>query len=362
LISIKSIVINVITGASITTSVLMVLVGYSDRVNPADHPVIGCVGMVFPFFLVVNAAFLFAWILIRWRRAWIPLAGFLLAYAPMRTYIPLHAKGTPPPGCIKVLSYNVAGYGGNYKYEQALDTIMGYLKRQNADIVCFQEDMSTKFNPVERLPELYPYNDTVHITAPDYPTINALGVHSRFPILRHERIEYQSKTNGSVAFYLLVGNDTVIVVNNHLESTHLSSEDRADYQDMLRGNMDGTTAEAQTRKLLGKLGDAMAKRAPQADAVHYFIKMHQHRYPIIVCGDFNDTPISYVRHTIAKGITDCYVETGMGPGISFNTKGFSFRIDQMMCSEHFTPYNCTVDSKVDISDHYPIYCWLKLEK
>lgn len=359
---IKSIAVNILTGASVVTALLTVLVGYSDRINPADHPTIGCVGMVFPFFLVVNAAFLFAWVLIRWRRAWIPLAAFLAAYSPMRTYIPLHSKSDIPDGCIKVLSYNVAGYGGNYKYDNGLDTIMGYLRRQDADIVCLQEDMSAKFNPVERMPELYPYNDTVHITPPDVPTINAVGIHSRFPILRHERISYESRSNGSVAFFLQVGNDTVIVINNHLESTHLSTDDRNRYKDMLSGNMNRNEAQAETRHLLDKLGDAMSRRAVQADAVHNYVNKHLSHYPIIVCGDFNDTPISYTRHTIAKGLTDCYVETGMGPGISFNTRGFSFRIDHIMCSTHFTPYNCTVDSHIDVSDHYPVYCWLSTER
>lgn len=33
----------------------------------------------------------------------------------------------------------------------------------------------------------------------------------------------------------------------------------------------------------------------------------------------------------------------------------------MMCSGDFRPYNCKVDNKIDASDHYPIFCWFKMQ-
>ena len=111
--------------------------------------------------------------------------------------------------------------------------------------------------------------------------------------------------------------------------------------------------------LLSKLAQATSKRAPQADAVHEYIEAHR-QYPIIVCGDFNDNPISYSRRTIGKGLTDCFVETGSGIGLSYNQKGFFFRIDHILCSKDIQPYNCQIDNEMDASDHYPIICWLKM--
>lgn len=355
---VKSILLNVFTGASATIAVLTVLVGYSDHLHPGAHPVLACAGMTFPFFLIVNLIMFMVWLMVRWQRAWIPLLAFLLAFPAIRVYIPLHTPSSPPPGSIKVLSYNVACYTLIDKYRNPLDTIASYLERQQADIVCLQEDVNIRLNPEERMAAIYPYNDTVHVNIPSSPLINAIGMHSRYPILRKERIDYESYGNGSVAFYLQVGDDTVIVVNNHLESTHLSESDRQRYNDMIRGGMNGEDAKAETRLLIGKLSTAMVKRAPQAEAVARYIDCHRH-YPIIVCGDFNDTPISYTRLTIAQGLTDCYVESGCGPGVSFNRSGFFFRIDQMMCSDHFEPYGCYVDNDMDASDHYPVICWLK---
>lgn len=354
----KSIALNILTGATATTSAAMVLVAYSDHVPPANHPYLACAGMIFPIMLVVNVVLLMLWVIVKWKRAWLPLLGFLLSYPAIRIYMPLHFSSQPPEGSLKVITYNVACYNYKAKQDEPLDTIVSYLRRQQADIVCLQEDANARYSTIDSLAAIFPYNDTVHVNSPRNPMINAVGIHTRFPIVGKKRIEYESNANGSVAFYLLIGTDTVIVINNHFESTHLSDTDRNHYTDIINGSMNTTDAKAETRMLMGKIATSMAKRAPQAEAVSRFVTNHS-RYPLIVCGDFNDTPISYTHHTVSQGLTDCYVESGNGPGISFNRRGFFFRIDNILCSSHYRPYNCYVDDQMDGSDHYPIVCWLE---
>jgi len=355
--AIRTILINMLTAANVLTVGLLLLSGYSDRINPVGHEWLACAGMGLPIIAVVNLLFLPLWVFICWRRLWIPLAGFALAYVPIRIYLPIHPAQTEPDNALTVLSWNVCGYGGNFKYEQAFDSVFAYATRNKADILCTQEDMGPKVK-AKRYQEFFPYNDTTRVSKPGISNVNCVGIHTRFPILRKEVIDYESRLNGSVAYFLLIGKDTVIVVNNHLESTHLSTDDRKRYKEMINGGMPKDTAKAETISLIGILGQSMAKRAPHADAIHQYIESHK-QYPIIVCGDFNDTPISYARHTIAKGLADCFVEAGMGAGISFNQKGFNFRIDHMMVSDHFEPVTCKIDSKTDFSDHYPLLCRMK---
>ncbi len=358
MLKVKSILLNVFTGAAATVALLMVLVAYSDRLHPADWPTLACAGMAFPFFLVGNLLFLFLMVLVRWRRAWIPVAAFVLAFPSIRVYLPMHFSAQPPAGSLKVLSYNVACYLQDKKVANPIDSVFSYVRQQQADIVCLQEDVFTWGRSGHSVGELYPYSDTLHVSPPGMPYLNALGIYSRYPILRRERIRYESEANGSVAYFLQVGADTVIVVNNHLESTHLSESDRQHYRQMLDGTMARQSMPAETRYLLGKLKMSMVKRARQAEAVHRYVEAHSD-YPLILCGDFNDTPISYVRRTMAQGLADCYVESGNGVGVSFNVKGYYFRIDHMMCSSHFTPYHCYVDNSVEASDHYPVVCWFE---
>lgn len=357
---IKNFTLNLIAGANVVTVALMLLAGYSDRLYPPDYPHLCWVGMIFPFFLVANLLFLFLWLILSWKRALIPIAGFFFAYVPISIYMPINMQEAPPEGSLKVLSYNVCGYGGNYKYENGFDTVYNYIRYHDFDIVCLQEDIDTwREYVMSRWKKVFEYNDTT-ILYQSSTSMNCIGIHTRFPILRKERIDYKSVANGSVAYYLLVGSDTVLVINNHLEGTHLNEAERSRYKEMLGGKMVRDTIKAETRFLVSKLSTWMVERAPQADAVHDYIERHR-QYPIIVCGDFNDTPISYTRHTIAQGLTDCFTTTGRGFGLSYNQKGFNFRIDQIMCSHHFTPYKCFVDSKMDASDHYPMICSLKMK-
>lgn len=356
---VKSFAINVVAGANIATVLLMVLSGYADHLNPSQFPLLSVLGMFFPFLLLANLLFLLFWLTFKWRKSWIPLLGFVLVYKPITIFMPLNVSQEEPEGTIKLLSYNVCSYGGNYKYEEGFDTVYNYLVRQDADIVCIQEDVDTWRRYVfHRYQKTYPYNDTIFFKN-DINAANGMGIHTRFPILKRERIPYQSCANGSVAWHLKVGNDTVVVINNHLESTHLSNEDRTQYTNILKGKVSSDTVRQESKMIFSKLGHANAMRAIGANAVRQYIDDHQ-QYPIIVCGDFNDTPLSFSRHVLSKGMTDCFVKTGCGLGLSYNRKGFNFRIDHILVSDRFIPYNCKVDTKMDASDHYPIHCRLKL--
>lgn len=355
----KTFTVQLLTGANIATIVVLLLVGYSDRLNPTDHPMLSTVGMTFPFFLLANMGFLFFWLVFKWSRVWVPVAGFFLAYVPISIYMPIHPAQDVPEGAIKLISYNVCCYGGNYKYEDGFGKVAEYLRDQQPDIVCVQEDADTWRRYVfQEYAKFLPYNDTLILTNNNL-TINALGIHTRYPIVKRERLAYDSKANGSGAWWLQVGDDTLIVVNNHFESCHLTKEDRQQYRQLIKGEIPRDSVRAESQLLLVKLAEANAKRAAQIRKVRQYVEEHS-AYPIIVCGDFNDNPISYSRHEMAKGLTDCFVSTGRGIGLSYNQKAFSFRIDHVFCSKDIQPYNCQIDNNMDASDHYPVLCWLKI--
>ena len=356
---IKTFVINLIAGANIATILLMLLTGYSDRLNPAEHPTLSIIGMAFPLFLLVNLLFLFLWLVIKWKKAWIPIAGFVAVYVPITLFMPLNIRQDIPEGAIKLISYNVCTYAGVNNDLFGFDSVFNYRERQKADIVCLQEDVDTWRKYVfQKYATIYPYNDTTLLHR-NSTINNCIGIHTRFPIIRKERIWYPSNTNGSVAYYLNTGKDTLLVINNHLEGNHLSLGERYNYQRLIQGKMERDTAKAESMFLIGKLAENKAKRAPQAEAVHRYIEEHK-QYPIIVCGDFNDTPISYTRRTISQGLTDCFQATGRGLGLSYNQKGFYIRIDYVFCSPDLQPYNCQIDDKIDASDHYPVLCYIKM--
>lgn len=355
----KAFTVRLIAGANVATVLVMLLVGYSDRLNPADHPLLSTLGMTLPVFLLINLAFLFFWLVFKWRMVWISVLGLVLAYVPISIYMPLNSSQDIPEGALKIVSYNVCSYGGNYKYEQGFEKVRDYLAEEKPDIACIQEDIDTWRRYVFlHYEKTFAYNDTM-VIANNPQSYNALGIHSKYPIIHRERIAYPSKANGSVAWWLKVGDDTLIVVNNHFESCHLNEDDRRQYRQILKGTMPRDSMREESKLLLVKLAEANAKRSGQIRAVRQYALDHS-QYPVIVCGDFNDSPISYSRHAMAEVLTDCYATTGKGIGLSYNQKAFSFRIDHFFCNDKLQSYRCEIDGKMDASDHNPLICWVKI--
>ena len=355
----KAFTVRLIAGANVATVLVMLLVGYSDRLNPADHPLLSTLGMTLPVFLLINLVFLFFWLVFKWRMVWISVLGLVLAYVPISIYMPLNSSQDIPEGALKIISYNVCAYGGNFKYDDGFEKVRDYLVEEKPDIVCIQEDIDTwRCYVFLHYEKTFAYNDTM-VIANNPQSYNALGIHSKYPIIHRERIAYPSKANGSVAWWLKVGDDTLIVVNNHFESCHLNKDDRAQYLQMIKGKMPRDSVREESKLLLVKLAEANAKRSGQIRTVRQYALDHG-QYPVIVCGDFNDSPISYSRHAMAEVLTDCYATTGKGIGLSYNQKAFSFRIDHFFCNDRLQPYRCEIDGKMDASDHNPLICWVKI--
>lgn len=350
----KKFTLQMVAGANIATILIMLVIGYSGYLNPVRHPMMANLGLTFPAFLLINMGFLVFWIIFRLKGAIIPIAGFLICYAPIRTFFPLNIPKDPPKGALKILSYNVWHFAEGQEVENGRTAILDYILQQHADIVCLQEASSGKLEEVDSMmKKQFPYQASA-----DSPGKERLSIFSKYPILGQEKIDYVSKGNLSAAFKLDIEGDTVLVINNHLETTGLSIEDKAQFKNLIKGNLNRKESQHESQRLIDKLGKASAIRAPQAEAVARYIQDHK-KMSIICCGDFNDGPLSYAHRTIAKGLTDCYVETGNGPGISYHRGGFYVRIDNIICSKDLKPFKCKVDTKISTSDHYPIYCWIK---
>ena len=352
----KDFVLRLVAGANVAVILGMLAVGYSDRINPAEHPLAASAGLLFPAFLAANVALLMFWLVVRKLWAAIPVAGLILAYQPVRTYAPLNVPREAPEGALKVMSYNVYGFATWTDPSQPSE-ILAYIARQRPDILCLEEmggGARQRAIADSTLRAMYPHADTARAKGGGDET----GLYSRFPILRKQRIAYESKTNHSAAFWLLTGpRDTTIVVVCHLETTGLSPEDRTQFHRMMKGDVPRDDVPRESRVLWHKLGQSAAIRAPQADSVAAFVRRHQGQ-SIILAGDFNDSPISYARRRLASVLGDCYTATANGPGISYHYNNFYVRIDNIMCSEHWTPYACRVDNTIKASDHYPILCSL----
>ncbi|MCI6671033.1 MAG: endonuclease/exonuclease/phosphatase family protein [Prevotella sp.] len=341
--------------------VIMAAVGNVDKVNPIAHPVLSTLHLCFPIILGFNLFFLVFWVFVRIRTIWLPVLGLLLCYVPIRKYAPFNPYKLQPQTGIKVLSYNVYLFASWEFAKDERNPIVDYILKSKSDLVCLQEAPVRALNKADlsALKAQYAYVDIIDNLQPGSKNMIFL---SRFPILQREEIKYQSEGNMSMAYLVDINGVQTLVVNNHFESFHLNSEDKSDYKKILNGDLQMGDSKKETMRLLHKLGDATARRAPQAEKVAAYVRTYtDRRIPVILCGDFNDTSLSYVHRTIGKTLNDCFIASGNGLGISYHQSGMFFRIDHIFCSSDFVSKITEVDSSIDKSDHYPIFTWLKYQ-
>lgn len=355
----KTLVLRLFVGANVATLLLLSLCGLSSYLSPESFPRLSMAGLVYPLFLLFNLLFIPFWLVFHVRYVWVPLAGLLLNFPFIRAYCPLNLPRKVPEDAIKVLTYNIHAFGESGADPADSRAILDYLLQSDADIVCLQEAYlysRIRRDTLEAAMQAAGYHTLRVDEGPD----RGLICFSRFPALSVSAIPYPSETNASMLCQLLCGGDTLYLLNNHFESNKLTQDDKAHYKEMLtepeRGKM-----ESGARLLMDKMSKAAAIRAVQVDSVAACLRSLR-TCPVVLCGDFNDSPISYTCQRLTRLLTSAYEQSGNGPGISYNQRGFYVRIDHILFSDAWESYGSCVDKSIAFSDHYPLYTYLKRTK
>lgn len=263
---------------------------------------------------------------------------------------------------VKVMSYNVRLFDlYNWTHnKETRNKIFNVITDEAPDVMCLQEfyvDDNGEFPTLDTLIK-FQQAKNFHVEF----TTNLLGKHhwgiatfTKYPIISKGKILFETESNNLCIFTdIKKGKDTIRVYNMHLQSVHL---DNADYRlmDSLEGNKKTGDIES-SKNILRRLKKGFIKRATQVDQVAESI--NKCPYPMIVCGDFNDTPNSYVYHTLTNKVEDCFVESGYGFGRTYDRRLTSVRIDYILKSPSFKSFE-THTIKEKLSDHYPLITYLK---
>ena len=302
---------GILLGINAVAALLLFLSAFSPSIDPHVHPVVSSMGLLFPVFLLVNVFFLIFWAVVYRRFILFPLLALLVCWGSVRTYFPINCfGGDAPEGAIKIVSYNTRAFGEMKPHtKEQPNEVLTYLQNSDADIICLQEYIfggKLKKKDIDYALRGYRYKHYQSLGK----GLNGLGCYSRYPILSATPILYKGTRNGSVAYRIKVGEDTLLVINNHLESNKILKSDVKTYQEMI----DAPSKEnlfAGGRKIWGKVAEATKIRAKQADVLVETIR-NSNEKSVVVCGDFNDTPISYTHHVLCDELQDAFVETGNG--------------------------------------------------
>ncbi len=353
----KYILIQLAVGANVMSALLLLVCALSSYLNPADYPKMALLGLSFPILLLLNLAFILFWLIFSVRYVWVPFVGMLFSLYYIYDYCPVNISEEKPENVLKLLTYNTNFFGQGEVDAKGDYPVLDYLTGSEADIVCIQEG-----NPWGKL-TLKEVDDAMkkrgyNIRRLDDGRSEFLSVYSRLPVLSVERVTYKTSSNGSIAVKLLYEKDTILLINNHFESYKLTREDKIKYKELIK-DPENDQAGQNSKALLGKMAKASGLRGPQVDSVINYIKK-ENVPSVIVCGDFNESPISYsCRRLSSMMMSSAYRQSGNGLGLSYNQSGFYFRIDHIFVSDDWQTYDTYVDKSAVWSDHYPLITYLK---
>lgn len=337
--------------------ILALVISYlSVYVAPDKYWMPALFGMAYPFFIVVNICFMVFWSMVKPKYLFLSLLTIVLGWPYLERYYQLKGKTTEESD-VKILSYNVKYFMGdeNSTQKENADSIISFIEDQKADIICLQEARLRKnqiFNLQRTVKSLYSIN---HYQYARSSTTYGSVTMTRFPIVNMGEIRFKESNNITIYTDMVIGRDTVRVFNVHLQSYQI---DPTKYSIIDSPGVDQEEDLREVKEMGVKFKKAFQMRAEQVREIKKYID--ESPYNVIVCGDFNDTPVSYSYQQLKGELKDAFVESGRGIGRTYIGKLPSFRIDNIFHGEKYHSFNFkTYDFR--LSDHLPISCELKKE-
>lgn len=310
-------------------------------VSPAQFRLFAFFGTAYPWILFLNLFFLLV-LALRFDRfalyiaaaiglGWSHLTGFICVGSP---------APTPSARSLIVATHNLGGLWRGERYSDALleksaEAYVQFLKKDGLpDVLCTQE---TNARFYKRVAEKVGYRHQFNLQ-------KGTVILSKYPMSAGGDVPFGQTANSTLWANVVVGGDTIRIYSVHLQSNRVThdTEKIAEADPRSRG------AWREARRILGKVGSATGLRVTQAELLREHLLRSP--YPALVCGDFNDTPHSWVYRHIGEGLQDVFKQYGRGIGVTFTGVIPFLRIDYLFATPEWKAHSCQVQNS-PFSDH-----------
>jgi endonuclease/exonuclease/phosphatase family metal-dependent hydrolase len=357
---------SILKVGTLITSFSLICAYLAPFVHPSTVKILPFFGLAYPIFLIVQIVFLLIWISVKSR--WAIFTAVIVVIGG-KLHFRLIALGsnpdTIPPNeeVLNIMSYNVRLFdlytaSEDSKYTKR-NAIFDYIVQKSPDVICFQEfyhqDKPTRFSTRDSLIELLDIRDYHERYAHKLRGRQNFGVAilSKYPVIAKGDVIFETQGekdfNYCVFIDVIKNTDTFRIYNVHLQSIKLQQDDYSEFG----GEQVTSEKPSVLRLMIDKLRTAYPKRAEQARTVVEHLK--DSPYPVIVCGDFNDTPLSYAYNQFNRLLVDAYRNTSFGIGSTYVGRVPAGRIDYIFHSKELNSAHFEIQ-EIPQSDHRAISC------
>ena len=333
-------IVAIVAAAALCISYISVFI------SPALSTIPLFFGLFFIPLVILNILLLVIALIARSNAGWITFI-FLL---PSLFFIDLFVRWGEDSGgqegrMLKICSYNVGTFSLSRKYSQSetIVKIKEFIESNSPDIVCIQDYYVKENLNLLKSYDRYPYM---------YPLAENIGrgyignvILSKFPITKTGRLAFDHSSNQCIYADIDHLGDTLRIYNAHLESNSIS------FTSLIKKFRERDNLPEEISKVHDKMALSSKKRASQVEEI--ISHSNNSPYESIICGDFNDTPVSYTYRNLVRNKKDSFKESGKGFSATYSTFWPLLRIDYILYPERFGSVSHST-RRVDYSDHYPI--------
>jgi len=354
----RKILNKIASSAAIINGLLLIIAVFAAYISPEYLVFPAFISLFSPLLFIIQLFFFLLYILLKKKKLIIYIAISLIVYLPVShnfIFLPQRKENTENHKVFKIASYNVRQFD-HYNWIKEFGTskrLYNFIRDFDTDIICLQEFLQSppkKYNSIDSLIG-YPWQYFSYSPyLKNYQPLNSgLMIFSLYPIISEHTINFSESLNKAIYVDINLGQDTIRVYNVHLESIHLAKNDYRFLNGQFSPFMNFSLVLGNIFK---KMGKAFRKRAQQIRILREHIVKSP--YPVMVCGDFNDTPSSYAYFEVSRILIDAFPESGFGLGQTYIGHFPWLRIDYIFHSrEKINSINFKIPKK-QLSDHYPI--------
>jgi endonuclease/exonuclease/phosphatase (EEP) superfamily protein YafD len=333
-------------------AVLLSLAYIAPTINPVEVWQFEFLALAFPWLLLINITFLIFWLIYKDKFAFLAVAVLFFGVFHIQKVLGFHyfdEKNTIATSSksktIRVATFNSLNFTAFYLpekgvfYEPGIHDLNRFVE---ADVFCIQEPPTWSHQLLSVMCSTGGF--LYHCQIPSTDNV----VFSKFPILKNEKLNIGTTENTAISADIAINGQIIRFFSLHLQSNQISgtAENLATSKNWQKNN-----ASNKIIRILREVKSNTQKRAQQAKYIAHYIEQSPH--PVVVCGDFNDTPQSYVYETVSKGLKDTFVEKGRGMGITYAGVIPSLRIDYILTDPSFKIIDNAILKK-PYSDHYAV--------